>query len=173
MITQHWVSLKEWFASRTPARRKKAALRKQARRFIFVGSVATTTDIVLLNVVVMLTGLPPLVANLFSMTVATIFSYIMNRRYVFSDGEKSKRKTIVPYALVTLFGVYGIQTLIFGVLTYYGEPASVAAANLISQLTGVSLSASFLLLNGAKLFAVGVAAIWNFTLYRRTVFKDR
>lgn len=166
------MKLKKWIIKHLPETKKRAALRKQFRRFARVGLLATVIDFTILNVIVFATGLSPAFANVISITAATSVSYVLNRKWAFSRGEqKSKRRTIVLYAAVTLLGVYGLQSVIVYFVTAYGSQLGETVAAALQQLTDFSLSPDTLLLNIAKLLAVAVSGIWNFVLFRRTVFK--
>lgn len=173
MIHRYYTQLRERIKDWLPAHKKRQKLKHQARRSLAIGSIATVIDFSLLNLIALAFGLNAVAANAISMTIATVFSYMLNRKVVFKEGESSKRKTIVPYILVTAVGLYGIQSLMIGLVVQYGVAAGVAAADLSTAWFGASPSADAWLLNIAKLIAGAVAGIWNFVLYRRLVFKDR
>lgn len=155
-----------------PSSHRKAKLKRQAKRSTFVGVTATAIDVTFLNLIVGIVGMHPVVANIISMTLSTTYSYSLNRKIVFTEGERSKRKTIVPFVLVTLVGVYGVQSVVMALVIHYGESIGTFAAQAGRGLVGAGVPPDVWLLNIAKLLAGSVAGIWNFVLYRHAVFKD-
>jgi putative flippase GtrA len=130
---------------------------KQAIRFGAVGIINTTIDFVLLFVLKSL-GLPTIAANLLSSTTAFIFSFIANKNYTFRSTSSNIRRELVLFTIVTLTGIWVIQTLVIISVEYSLEAA------------GLKPPVSLLL---AKIAATGVSLLWNYTLYSKVVFKNK
>ena len=124
-------------------------------RFIIVGAISTVIDFGALFFLHSL-GIGSIVANLLSTSLAFCFSFYANRTYTFKSKGNSLRRESLLFTVVTLFGLWVIQSLIIAAITgWFGHG---------------SLSKESLLLF-AKLAATGVSMIWNYVLYKTVVFK--
>lgn len=142
-------------------------LRSDKVRFLVVGSFNTALDFILLNCFVVLFHLPVLGANILSVTVGIIISYILNHHFVFRSDEKLSFKKFLSF-----FVVSGFSSLILQSLVIWS----------VEQVTGSQFGRSLLLLNYlnqhpqielnvAKAAAVGVGMVWNFIAYKYVIFK--
>ena len=131
----------------------RASLMEKAR-FLVVGSANTVIDFGL-YAVLNLTGLAPVLSNLVSTTVAFVFSFFANRSFTFHSAG-SRFGQMVRFAIVTLSGLWGLQSLvILGIERRQPEHADEPAL----QLT-------------AKVLATIVTLVWNYVWYSRWVFRD-
>lgn len=128
----------------------------QKVRFAAVGGVNTLIDFGLLFGLKAL-GLPALSANIISTTTAFCFSFFANKKYTFKTAGTDIKREIVLFIVVTLFGLWVLQTLVIAFVT--------------SILTQTHLQDGIILLI-AKLFATAVSLVWNYVLYSRVVFKQ-
>lgn len=124
-------------------------------RFLVVGSANTAIDFGLLFLLKAF-GLPAISANIISTTTAFCFSFFANKKYTFKTSDTNIKREIALFIVVTLFGLWVLQTLVIGAVT--------------SFLQNTSLSQEVLLLI-AKLCATIVSLIWNYVMYSRVVFK--
>lgn len=123
-------------------------------RFLVVGGANTALDFGLLFILNHL-GLPALIANIISTGCAFIFSFFANKKYTFSGGSDNIRREMVLFVVVTLFGLWAIQTCIIA-----------AAKPILVPILGSSESALFV----AKLIATVASMTWNYVLYIKLVF---
>lgn len=124
-------------------------------RFASVGVVNTLVDFGLFLLFVGL-GLPAVPANLLSTSAGMAVSFAGNRRFVFgSTGDR--RRELVLFVLVCGAGVWLIQPAVI-----LGADAALSAGAGLSALVIAPVS---------KATAIVVAAVWNFLLYRRLVFR--
>lgn len=127
----------------------------QVLRFSAVGIVNTAIDFGLLFTLKAL-GLPVIPANIASSTTAFIFSFFANKKYTFKSHGGNLVREIVLFTIVTLFGLWVIQSVVI----YVTYPW-------ISELTN-STSSGLLI---SKLIATIASLLWNYTLYSLVVFK--
>ncbi|MEI7918236.1 MAG: GtrA family protein [Candidatus Saccharibacteria bacterium] len=131
-------------------------LKKHAEkvRFAVVGGANTAIDFAILFILVAL-GIPTIVSNLISTSLALVFSFFANKKFTFKN-EVTNKTQFVYFLAITLFGLWIIQPLI---------------------IEGIKISLSALFLNNyfvlfaGKITATIVTLIWNYLLYKRFVFK--
>lgn len=129
----------------------------QKARFIAVGGANTVIDFGLLFILKAL-GLPALSANICSTTAAFCFSFFANKKFTFKTNSTNLKREIGLFVVVTLIGLWGIQTLVIMIIS--------------GLLSGSSLSSDMTLL-AAKLCATVASLTWNYLLYSRVVFKQQ
>ncbi len=127
----------------------------QKARFLTVGVANTAIDFGLLFALKAL-GLPTINANMVSTTAAFCFSFFANKKYTFKSTGVNLKREVGLFIIVTLFGLWVLQTIVIKLVQ--------------GALSGSHLDDGIVLLI-AKLLAVGVTLIWNYTLYSRVVFK--
>jgi hypothetical protein cdiviTM7_02105 len=125
-------------------------------RFTIVGGVNTALDFSILFILTMLFNAPKELANFISTFVAFLFSFFANKKYTFKSTSKNLKKQFLLFTIVTLFGLWVIQTIIIATITP------------IFTNIGVNKPAALLI---SKLIATVASLIWNYTLYSKVVFK--
>lgn len=125
-------------------------------RFIIVGSINTVIDFSILFTLATIFNTPKELANFISTFVAFLFSFFANKKYTFKSTSKNLKKQFLLFTIVTLFGLWVIQTII------------IAAITPVFTNLGANKSTALLI---SKLLATIVSLIWNYTLYSRVVFK--
>ena len=125
-------------------------------RFIIVGSINTVIDFSILFALATIFNTPKELANFISTFVAFLFSFFANKKYTFKSTSKNLKKQFLLFTIVTLFGLWVIQTII------------IAAITPVFTNLGANKSTALLI---SKLLATIVSLIWNYTLYSRVVFK--
>ena len=137
-----------------PVARLTIKNKAEKARYAVVGSANTVIDFGLLFLLKSL-GLPTISANIISTTTAFCFSFFANKSYTFKTTGTNVRRELILFILVTLFGLWVLQTIVIAiVLKIIGTSINSAAALFI-----------------AKLCATGVSLVWNYILYSRIVFK--
>jgi len=124
-------------------------------RFLIVGGANTTIDFGLLFLLKAL-GLPAISANIISTTAAFCFSFFANKKYTFKTAGTDIKREVILFIVVTLFGLWILQTLVIQAIMF--------------ALQNTSLSQEVLLLI-AKLCATVVSLVWNYVMYSRFVFR--
>ena len=125
-------------------------------RLTIVGSINTVIDFSILFTLTILFNIPKELANFISTFVAFLFSFFANKKYTFKSTSKNLKKQFLLFTIVTLFGLWVIQTII------------IAAITPIFTNLGVNKATALLI---SKLIATIASLIWNYTLYSRVVFK--
>lgn len=158
----------------------KVETTKQVGKFAIVGVINTLVDVVILNILVSL-GFTAvfiilqqefLIANVISVAVAIINSFILNKFWTFQANSESLYLQIIKFLVITIIGMFVIHQLVFNLL-YYNAPAIsgffIALAHFL-KLNSI-FSDNFVALNFAKALAICVSLIWNFIGYKFIVFK--
>ena len=125
-------------------------------RFAIVGGVNTALDFSILFTLTMFIGIPKELANFISTSVSFLFSFFANKKYTFKSTSKNLKRQFLLFTIVTLFGLWVIQTIIITAITP------------VFTNLGVNKPAALLI---SKLIATAASLIWNYTLYSRVVFK--
>lgn len=153
-----------------------AVLQHNATRFIALGGLNTVLDFLILNVLLRMlpsyaaskTGLALL--NVVSASIVIIFSYFMNKRFVFGRGGKSSN--IAGFFIVTAIGLFGVQTLIILLVRPLIEPVISALCD--QSASGIVCGNQVAVINNlAKIAATAGSMIWNYFMYSKLVFRLR
>ena len=136
----------------------KALLKKHATkvRFGLVGAANTALDFGLLLVLANFFAVPHVIANIISSSIAFVSSFFANKKYTFKTTGQSVVREMILFTVVTLFGLWVIQSAIITLLT---PPIQSIVTN--DTITLVI----------AKLVATLASLTWNYILYSRIVFK--
>lgn len=143
----------------------------QLASFGITGILNTAIDFTILNLCIFLLGLPVVPANIISVTIALLFSFTLNSRWVFSGHKASRLRQFGLFAVITLIGLYGFQTAIIHLFT---TQLLWPAQQIIAILTvfGLKLPDDFVIANTAKILATFCTMVWNFVMYKKFVFKQ-
>ncbi len=125
-------------------------------RFTIVGSINTVIDFSILFTLTTLFNVPKELANFISTSVSFLFSFFANKKYTFKSTSKNLKRQFLLFTIVTLFGLWVIQTII------------IAAITPVFTNLGINKPVALLI---SKLIATAASLIWNYTLYSRVVFK--
>lgn len=147
-----------------PLGRVKKVLTHTKVRFVLVGIGNTLIDIVLFNIFTQVFKLEIIPASLISTTVAMLASYALNKSAVFKDGKPHSAGQIILFLVVTLTGIWLIQTVVM---------AQVFAFLQTEFVTHNHPLLVWFLQNVAKAAGVVIGAVWNYLGYSRLVFKDK
>lgn len=153
---------------------------KQVGKFAIVGVINTLVDVVILNILVFLGFTAALVifnqkflvANIISVAVAIINSFILNRQWTFRAEGENIYLQIIKFLIITIIGMFVLHQLVFNGI-YYGLPWISGFAISITHFLKLNniLSDQFVSLNFAKAIAIIASLIWNFIGYKFIVFK--
>lgn len=131
--------------------------KNQKIKFATIGAFNTALDFAILFSLKAL-GINVAFSNIVSTGVTFIISFILNKKITFNSTNKTKQENIkefLSFTIITLFGLWVIQTLVIYIIT------SILSNILISNIT----------LFIAKIIATIFSLIWNFVLYKKVVFK--
>jgi putative flippase GtrA len=124
-------------------------------KFATVGVTGMVVDLTVLNVMHKVFGLPLLVANAISFTVAVISNFTWNRFWTFPESrERPLGPQLGKFALVNVAGLI-INTLILWL-------AFKVTQHIVPDPWDYNL---------AKMFAIGVVLFWNYFVNRAWTYK--
>ncbi|AEE46621.1 GtrA family protein [Cellulomonas fimi] len=126
-------------------------------RFASVGVINTLVDFGV-YVLLFALGTAPVLANLISTTAGLIVSFLGNSRFVFRS-TGGRRGQVARFVLVAGIGIWVIQPAVILGVTAALDGLGVAHVGVVGAV--------------AKTLAIGVAAVWNYLLYSRFVFRSR
>lgn len=127
-------------------------------RFITVGVINTVVDFSILLSLSLLLNFSVLIANVVSTSCALTVSYLLNKKAVFDGEAKHTARQIVLFLIVTLTGLWVLQTL-----TILGVSALIK-----SSTVGIDTALAVVI---GKVIATVVSLTWNYIWYSRVVFK--
>ena len=125
-------------------------------RFAIVGLANTIVNFAVLNFAVFGLHLNKIVASIIATACAIIFSFIMNRSFVFNDRERPFRKFLI-FTVVAASGVLAIQTTVY---------------SLCVLLLRNHVADDFAVINVSNLVASLCVMLWNYNGYRLLVFNN-
>lgn len=131
--------------------------------FLLVGVINTGIDFLFFNFFIEVFGLPVIVSNVLSVSIAMAFSFTMNRRLVFKSKGPGIFIQTIKFVAVTAVGIYVIQNVILFVLLS-DSPIALPELN---DYFDINVRA-----NIAKIIATGATMVWNFVFYKFVVFKE-
>ena len=138
-------------------------------RFFCVGCINTITDITILDILHFVFGVPILVGNLFSASIAITLSYFLNHSLVFRSKDERTFKAYLKFYAVTGISLLVSQTVILTILLH------VFTLQRLDSMFGLLHTTELIKLlqvDGAKIVAVMVGMIWNYFFYHLVVFKE-
>jgi putative flippase GtrA len=124
---------------------------------LLVGGTNTVIDFAILFILVFL-GLPSIVSNFISTSVAMRFSFFANKTFTFNHNDKTTKTQLFKFLLITTSGLWIIQPIII-------ESVKLVFFNI--QID------NYLVLFTGKTLATCITLIWNFVLYRKYVFPKQ
>lgn len=155
----------------------KRVAKHRVSLFAVVGLINTLTDIVLLNLLRVITHTESaqtgklIILNLFSASTVAILSFYLNRKYVFKAGHV-RNHMFLPFLLITLSSIFILQSLVIGFTLHNFDGLARFCMNIGSHLPVVgNFSFNFYEANIAKVFATSASMVWNYICYNRVVFK--
>jgi len=140
-------------------------------RFIAVGGFNTLLDLTILNILVLIVGLPTVIGNLISASICISLSYFLYHRLVFRSKEPHTIKLFLHFFLVTGVGILVIQSLVITLMTHILGHKNIGINHVLQLVHVHPLEVSFINLNIAKLCAVAFGMVWNYCLYHFVIFK--
>lgn len=132
-------------------------LKSEKVRFGLVGVVNTSVDFIILFVLARLVGVPTIAANMISTISAVGVSYLLNKKTVFKSDDQQGARMIAVFVIVTLTGLWGLQSIIIIFIT--------------TVLSGIGNAEIVLLI--AKIIATLASLVWNYVWYSRVIFRKK
>ena len=142
-------------------------------RFGLIGILNTAIDFTIFNVLTSRRiGWGKIPANLVSTTCAMVFSFIMNRGFVFNATSGNIYLQTIEFIAVTAFGLYVLQNaVIYFLLRIWQWPVEVVWSIVTLVKLNKLFSHDFVRKNSAKAAATLVSLTWNYLMFSFIVFK--
>lgn len=140
-------------------------------RFIVVGTCNAAISFGILNLAFYKFDQSKIMASIIATTCALIFSFIMNRNFVFADKTKKIHQQVPIFVIVTISGSLIILNLVYILSLKVLNGHEYLIIDPIKSLTGIVLSKSFIEINVSTIIGAIVALFWNYNGYRWFVFK--
>jgi len=143
--------------------------------------VNTLLDLVLLNILRILTHTTSdqarklVLLNILSASSVAVFSFFMNKKFVFQK-EDTHHTKVWLFILVTLSGIFILQSLVISISLPLVRPLADFIQSVCISLHLPLLSnatSNFYTSNIAKIIATAVTMVWNYTLYKKIIFKAK
>jgi putative flippase GtrA len=158
----------------------KTIAKHRVNRFGILGAVNTLLDITLLNILRITTHTLSsqsgklVLLNIISASSVAVFSFFMNKKFVFQKQDTHHTKVWL-FIGVTLSGIFILQSLVISISLPLVKPfAQFLQTTCINLKLPVLAKAnlSFFSSNLAKIIATAITMVWNYTLYKKLIFKD-
>ncbi len=145
---------------------KSSKERTRFYRFAIVGAIGAVLDFSVFNLLIKYAGYKPVIANLFSFSVAVLSNYFLNRYWTYPDSRsKAVIRQLFEFFVVNAIGI-GIRT---GIFVLVESPMESVYGWLHLPLP---ISASFFGHNAALAVAIGIVLFWNFFVNRYWTYAD-
>lgn len=134
---------------------------------MIAGCINTALDFLILNVMTLALGLPVLVGNTVSVTFGICVSYALQHFFVFRYPYRISWGKFLEFFLITGFSSLVIQNVIIFLFELLFNTKFGNSLLFLPTEAGRHVLA----LNLAKLTAVLIGLVWNYTMYRLVVFR--
>ncbi len=140
-------------------------------RFAIVGIANAAVSFGLLNLCFYSLGFSKIAASIVATSCAVLFSFALNRNFVFADKSQQARRQIGPFVLVTVSGSLGVLNLVYIACVALLEHHDAWIVQLIHSVIGLQVAQSFVEINLSTAIGAVVAMVWNYNGYKLFVFK--
>lgn len=149
----------------------KSLLSNRIARFIVVGAANATISFGVLNLVFYKFNQGKIVSSIIATTCALIFSFILNRNYVFSDKSRHVHKQFIPFVVVTISGSLLLLNLVYILTLKLLNGHETPLIDLAKDISGITFTKSFIDINLSTVVGAIAALLWNYNGYRLFVFN--
>jgi putative flippase GtrA len=146
---------------------------KRIARFVVVGVCNAAISFGLLNLCFSYLHQGKITSSIISTTCAVLFSFAMNRNFVFSDKSRRAHHQFLPFVLVTLSGSLVVLNLVYIGCVAYLERHGAWLTSLIHSITHLRISQDIVDINLSTVAGALVAMVWNYNGYRLFVFSKK
>jgi putative flippase GtrA len=141
-------------------------------RFFIVGVSNTALNFVILNAAFYGLKESKLVSSFIATTCAMLFSFFLNRNFVFVDRTRPI-KQLVLFIVVTVSGVLLVQNTVYALFIHVLHGHESVFIRFGRNLTGIHFSKDFIDVNLSNAIASVCVMFWSYNGYRLFVFKDQ
>lgn len=144
---------------------------KRVLRFVVIGVCNATISFGILNFASYKLHQSNIASSIIATSCAIIFSFIMNRGFVFNDKTKEAHQQLPSFVLVTISGSLLVLNLVYFFSLKLLNGHEHLIIELVRKLTTISLTKHFVDINVSIVIGAAVALFWNYHGYKRFVFK--
>lgn len=145
----------------------------QKARFVYVGLANAAVSFGLLNLAYYHLHVTKVSASIVSTSCAMLFSFILNRHFVFDDTTKRLHHHALLFILVTVTGSLLVLNGVYIVTLHLLSGHATQLADLSQQLTGIRIAPSLIEINLSTVVGAIATMFWNYNGYRRIVFNGK
>lgn len=145
--------------------------RIRALRFAIVGVINAAISFGILNLVFYVFHQGKITSSIIATTCALIFSFAMNRGFVFADKSRRAHQQLPAFVAVTISGSLLALNLVYILSLKLLEGHEAWIIQLTKDITTVSFSKNFIDINVSTVLGAAVAMVWNYNGYKWFVFK--
>ena len=151
----------------------KKLLTVRAARYVIIGLCNAAISFGILNIAFYKLHQSKILSSIIATTCALLFSFLMNRVFVFNDREKKARQQLPAFVIVTITGSILVLNIVYILSLRILSGNEELISKPIAALFGISLSSNFIDINMSTVFGAIVAMFWNYYGYKRFVFKGQ
>jgi putative flippase GtrA len=140
-------------------------------RFGVVGFANAAISFGILNLCFYIFHQSKIVSSVIATSCALLFSFALNRSFVFADKSRRIHHQFIPFAIVTISGSLIVINLVYIGMLHVLDGHETEFLKLLKDVTGVQFSKSFIDINLSTVIGAIAAMIWNYNGYRLFVFK--
>lgn len=144
---------------------------KRTLRFVIIGICNATISFGILNLAFYKFDQTKIVSSIIATTCALIFSFIMNRGFVFDDKTRKVRQQLPIFIVVTVSGSLLVLNLVYILSLHLLNGHETLIIDPIKNLTSVGLTKNFVDINLSTVIGAVAALFWNYNGYKWFVFK--
>lgn len=130
---------------------RQTVAQKRVIRYVISGIASFLTENATFSLVYYIIGTNARVANVFSILVALVVNFILNKYYVFTTADDTGRKPaqLIQYLVLIALNL-AISTYLIGVLVDMGVPGFIS-----------------------KIFTSTLIITWTYIIYKKIIFRDK
>ena len=140
-------------------------------RFALVGLSNTLVNFVILNAAFYLLGVHKIAANIIATSCALVYSFILNRTFVFAHTGRWF-KLFIRFAAVTAVGTLLLNNAVYIIMLQFTNGAVSTSLSRLLHGFGLPLSPDFVHINVSAAIATCFSMVWNYVGYRFVVFCE-
>jgi putative flippase GtrA len=144
---------------------------KRMLRFVVIGVCNAAISFGILNLSFYRLHQTKIISSIIATSCALVFSFIMNRGFVFDDKTKKVHEQLPVFVVVTISGSLLVLNLVYILSLKLLNGHEHLIIEPVKSLTSVSLTKNFVDINLSTVVGAIVALFWNYNGYKRFVFR--
>lgn len=146
---------------------------KRMLRFAIIGMCNAAITFSILNVSFYKFHQAKITSSIIATSCALVFSFVMNRGFVFGDKTKKAHRQLPAFVIVTISGSLLVLNIVYAIFLRILNGHEYFIIDIVKAVADVSLSSNFVDINLSTVFGAIAAMFWNYNGYKRFVFNGR